>query len=124
VLTPNPPRRLSTRPSHPDFAVEYAYVCVRFNGLIRTDVDSYDADAGIVHVRTRVGRKWLADNAEGWYKTTKLEGVVEPYWRAGPHAPKPEGATSAETEAAIVQAAADKQARKNAKRAALAARKP
>lgn len=67
VVNPEPevPVRLSLVSSHKDFRPDYMRVGVRFDGVERNDVQSYDAEAG-------------------WLETIKrqvLYGVVEPFWR-------------------------------------------
>lgn len=117
MLIVNAPRRLATRPSHPDYRADFAQVGVIFNGVRRTDVDSYDADAGVLFVRQRAGRVWAMDNETGWYATIQLQGTVEPYWRSGVNALRdPALARPPEAVQAAIDANASKQARKAAKR--------
>lgn len=59
------PVRLSLVSSNKNFRPDYMRVGVRFDGVERNDVQSYDAEAG-------------------WIETVKrqvLYGVVEPFWR-------------------------------------------
>lgn len=67
LRTPEPivPVRLSLVSSNKNFRPDYMRVGVRFDGVERNDVQSYDAEAG-------------------WIETIKREvlyGVIEPFWR-------------------------------------------
>ncbi len=62
---PQPPRKLSSKPGHPNYRPDALRVGVRVDGIERNDLRFYDADASV-------------------YETTngKLhEGVIETYWR-------------------------------------------
>ena len=61
----NPPRQLSHRLDSPVYHPSYMRVGVKLDGVDRTDVMEYNADAG-----------WILTTAK-----VRHDGVVEPYWR-------------------------------------------
>ncbi len=82
-MTDTPPDRLSVNPKSPHFneAVLQRDVGVRFNGEERTNVEEYCVSEG--WIRVAVGKTL---DRKGNPLTLKLNGVVEPYYRAAPPA--------------------------------------
>lgn len=82
-MTDTPPDRLSVNPKSPHFNEEVLQrdVGVRFNGEERTNVEEYCVSEG--WIRVAVGKTL---DRKGNPLTLKLNGVVEPYYRAAPPA--------------------------------------
>lgn len=82
-MTDTPPDRLSVNPKSPHFNEEVLQrdVGVRFNGDERTNVEEYCVSEG--WIRVAVGKTL---DRKGNPLTLKLNGVVEPYYRAAPPA--------------------------------------
>lgn len=80
-MTDTPPDRLSVNPKSPHFNEEVLQrdVGVRFNGEERTNVEEYCVSEG--WIRVAVGKTL---DRKGNPLTLKLNGVVEPYYRAEP----------------------------------------
>ena len=78
-MSDTPPDRLSANPKSPfyDEAAMERGVGVRFKGVDKTNVDEYCVSEG--WVRLSVG---TTVNRKGEAMTVKLQGPVEPYWRA------------------------------------------
>jgi hypothetical protein len=78
-MTDNPPDRLSVNPRSPHFNQDVLQrdVGIRFNGEERTNVEEYCVSEG--WIRVAVGR---TVDRKGNPLTIKLNGVVEPYYRA------------------------------------------
>ena len=78
-MSDTPPDRLSANPKSPfyDEAAMERGVGVRFKGVDKTNVDEYCVSEG--WVRLSVGS---TVNRKGESMTVKLQGPVEPYWRA------------------------------------------
>lgn len=78
-MSDTPPDRLSANPKSPfyDEAAMERGVGVRFKGVDKTNVDEYCVSEG--WVRLSVGN---TVNRKGEAMTVKLQGPVEPYWRA------------------------------------------
>lgn len=78
-MSDTPPDRLSANPKSPfyDEAAITRGVGVRFKGVDKTNVDEYCVSEG--WVRLAVGN---TVNRKGESMTIKLQGPVEPYWRA------------------------------------------
>lgn len=78
-MTDTPPDRLSVNPKSPhyDQAVLERDVGIRFNGGEKTNVEEYCISEG--WVRVSVGKTL---DRKGNPLTIKLNGVVEPYYRA------------------------------------------
>ena len=78
-MSDTPPDRLSANPKSPfyDEAAMERGVGVRFKGVDKTNVDEYCVSEG--WVRLSVGS---TVNRKGEAMTVKLQGPVEPYWRA------------------------------------------
>ena len=119
----NLPDRLSADKRSPYFGRSLLkYIGVRFNGEPRKgDVNEYDRVAGWIDVRERneAGKFRLVD---GQFVIKRVYGEVEPFWEKEPPAPRAQQA--AEVAQSAVLAAAEKRARKMAKRASEAARGP
>jgi hypothetical protein len=79
TMTDNPPDRLSVNPRSPHFNQDVLQrdVGIRFNGEERTNVEEYCVSEG--WIRVAVGR---TVDRKGNPLTIKLNGVVEPYYRA------------------------------------------
>ena len=78
-MTDTPPDRLASDPDSPFYdaqALERG-VGVRFKGVEKTNVDEYCVSEG--WVRLAVGK---TVDRRGKSMTVKLQGEVEPYWRA------------------------------------------
>ncbi len=82
-MTDTPPDRLSVNPKSPHFNQDVLQrdVGVRFNGEERTNVEEYCVSEG--WIRVAVGKTL---DRKGNPLTLKLNGVVEPYFRAEPPA--------------------------------------
>lgn len=82
-MTDTPPDRLSVNPKSPHFDQEVLQrdVGIRFNGEERTNVEEYCVSEG--WIRVAVGKTL---DRKGNPLTLKLNGVVEPYYRAPPPA--------------------------------------
>ena len=80
-MTETLPDRLSTNPRSPhhDAALLERGVGIRFNGKDRRDVEEYCVSEG--WIRVAVGNKV---DRKGNPLTLKLEGQVEPYFKAPP----------------------------------------
>lgn len=78
-MTDTPPDRLAADPDSPFYDAEALErgVGVRFKGVEKTNVDEYCVSEG--WVRLAVGK---TVDRKGKSMTVKLQGVVEPYWRA------------------------------------------
>ena len=78
-MTDTPPDRLASDPDSPFHDAEALErgVGVRFKGLEKTNVDEYCVSEG--WVRLAVGK---TVDRKGKSMTVKLQGEVEPYWRA------------------------------------------
>ena len=78
-MSDTPPDRLSANPKSPyyDEAAMERGVGVRFKGVDKNNVDEYCVSEG--WVRLSVGN---TVNRKGEAMTVKLQGLVEPYWRA------------------------------------------
>ena len=78
-MSDTPPDRLSANPKSPfyDEAAMERGVGVRFKGVDKNNVDEYCVSEG--WVRLSVGS---TVNRKGEAMTVKLQGPVEPYWRA------------------------------------------
>ena len=78
-MSDTPPDRLSANPKSPfyDEAAMERGVGVRFKGVEKNNVDEYCVSEG--WVRLSVGN---TVNRKGEAMTVKLQGPVEPYWRA------------------------------------------
>ena len=78
-MTDTPPDRLSTDPSSPFYNAEVLQrdVGIRFKGVERTNVEEYCVSEG--WVRLSVGK---TVDRRGKPLTMKLQGPVEPYFRA------------------------------------------
>lgn len=74
-----PPNRLSIDPSSPFYSEEVLRrgVGIRFNGVEKTNVHEYDVTDGWVRVEVPT-----AKDRRGNPLAIKLNGVVEPYFRA------------------------------------------
>jgi hypothetical protein len=74
-----PPNRLSIDPSSPFYSEEVLRrgVDIRFNGVEKTNVHEYDVTDGWVRVEVPT-----AKDRRGNPLAIKLNGVVEPYFRA------------------------------------------
>ncbi len=85
-MSDTPPDRLSVNPDSPYYDAEALErgVGVRFKGVEKTNVEEYCVSEG--WVRLAAGN---ARNRRGEQMTIKLQGEVEPYFRA------PESATEA-----------------------------
>jgi hypothetical protein len=120
LVLDQPPRHLSSDKRNPHYNPVYVRVGVRFDGVDRTDVNEYDADAGWIRIRHKRQGRWVL-GSDGRYVTTQLVGLVEPYFRAGAAKPadeivRPE--RTAEEHSAALEAAARKRAMRAAKLAA------
>ena len=82
-MTDTPPDRLSVNPKSPHFDQDVLQrdVGIRFNGEERTNVEEYCVSEG--WIRVAVGKTL---DRKGNPLTLKLNGVVEPYYRAPPPA--------------------------------------
>lgn len=82
-MTDTPPDRLSVNPKSPHFDQDVLQrdVGIRFNGEERTNVEEYCVSEG--WIRVAVGKTL---DRKGNPLTLKLNGVVEPYYRAAPPA--------------------------------------
>jgi hypothetical protein len=78
-MTDTPPDRLATNPKNPHYnaALLERGVGIRFNGVEKTNVDEYCVSEG--WIRVTVG---TTVNRAGQPLTIKLNGKVEPYFRA------------------------------------------
>lgn len=78
-MTDTPPDRLASDPDSPFHDAEALErgVGVRFKGVEKNNVDEYCVSEG--WVRLAVGK---TVDRNGKSMTVKLQGVVEPYWRA------------------------------------------
>jgi len=78
-MTDSPPDRLSVNPKSPYFdqASLQRDVGIRFNGEERTNVEEYCVSEG--WIRVAVGKTM---DRRGNPLTIKINGVVEPYYRA------------------------------------------
>lgn len=117
--TGQPPRRLSTDKTSPDYdPAMIRRVLVKFNGVYRNgDCHAYDASDSWIDVRIRrpkTGKFSIGD--DGSFITERLYGKVEPEWK-----PAPQAVARPPTPAAppldLSVAAEEKRARKAAKRA-------
>ncbi|MDX9997541.1 MAG: DUF3297 family protein [Phenylobacterium sp.] len=80
-MSDTPPDRLSAHPKSPyyDEALLMRGVGIKFNGEEKTNVDEYCVSEG--WIRVAVGNKV---DRKGNPLTLKLEGQVEPYFKAPP----------------------------------------
>lgn len=123
---PVPPRQLSTDRKSLHYDPCYTRVEVEFDGEMRkNDVHAYDVDEGWIDVRVRRADGRYRLDASGKFVLQRLHGVVVPSFKrviAQPPIKQVTVATAPHDDVAAQKRAAEKQARKQALRIALAER--